>query len=393
MPFKVCEVDSKAIENMADLKNYAKREMDSVVYLPLEKFLSKHSLFMDDEFYGRGTDWVKFNVDGFNAFCNTFNIPYWFLDRIIEPGLVSNILNDYIENDFIKEQMANYQLVVDSKEKTVLGVVSKTYRKYYNQTLLDDLEKYFPKLNNDYELAESYVINTNLYFRVLSSKIKAGFVTGSGGSGEDISRVGLQISNSLVGDSSVKICFFILRLKCANGLTVESFNSKGRVIHSGRQDTFPDRFKNAISPLLKEIKTIPKLIEALNTIPFNPEILVKYGGAECIYDIIPLDKNQVVKRKRLKGKELIAFDTDVVAQYPYIYGGEFSKRVFHSPYRSNQSLFDLVNVFTEYAHSREVETYGRRIEIEKKTGELVKWILANKKKLANNGGNHEQIIF
>lgn len=203
MPFKTCNAESKAINSMGELNEYAKREMDTVVYLPLAKFLSKQALFMDDEFYGRGTDWVRFNADGFSAFCNTFYIPQGFLERINEPGLVSKLLNDYQSNEMVRERMLNHQLVVDSKEKTVLGVVSNTYRKYYNQTLLGDIEKYFPKLIDDYELAESYVINTNLYFRVLSSKIKAGIVTGSGGTAEDVSRVGLQISNSLVGQRSV----------------------------------------------------------------------------------------------------------------------------------------------------------------------------------------------
>jgi len=390
MPFKVCEINSEVINNIADLKNHVKLEAENVVYLPLEQFQSKSAVFMDDEFYGRGTDWVKFNVDGFSTFCNLFNIPNGFLANIDEPGLVSNILNVYQHNSVVKAQMAKYQLVVDAKEKTVLGVVSNTYRKYFNQTFLTDIEKYFPKLLVDYELVESYVINTNLYLRVLSSKIKAGVVIGSGSADEDVSRIGLQLSNSLVGDSSVKICFFILRLICSNGLTVESFSNTGRVLHSGREDTFIPRLKSEISPLLKEIKTIPKLLETLVSIQFEPELIVKHGGASHIYNIIPLDKNSFAKRKRLKGKEINAFDIEMVAQYPYVYGGTQSSQVFHSRYRSNQSMFDFINVFTEYAQSPKIPAYSR-IEIEKKTGVLVKWIIENKKNLKNVKGMHEQV--
>ena len=393
MPFKVCSVDSHVFNTLEDLKKYLIWEADNVAFLPLQNFLDKNAIFMDDEFYGRGTDWVKFNVDGFAAFCNLFNIPSRFLEKIDEPGLVSRVLNNYQQNAIIKESMARHKMVVDTVNKTVLGVVSNTYRQYSNQSLLLDIEEYFPKLLKEYKLEESYVINTNLYLRVTSPKIKAGIVTGSGGTGEDISRVGLQISNSMVGESSIKICFFILRLVCANGLIVESFNHNSKVVHSGREDTFERRLKTAISPLLKEIKTIPKIIETLASIPFQPELIVKHGGAPYVYHIIPLNKELAAKRQALRRKEkYIAFDTEVIAQYPYHYGGKYSSRVFNSRYRNNQSMFDFINVFTEYAQSRQVTSVGRRLEIEKKTGELVRWIVEKKRKLKNGGGTFEQVI-
>ena len=66
--------------------------------------------------------------------------------------------------------------------------------------------------------------------------------------------------------------------------------------------------------------------------------------------------------------------------YPDKYAGELSSKVFKSNYRNNQSMFDFINVFTEYAHSRNIEI-DRRIEIEKKAGDFVNWVIKNKKKL------------
>ena len=390
MAFTTCEIKSQVIKTMTELTEYINDEKNNIVYLPLEKFIEEQSIFMDDQFYGRGTNWVRFNVDGFDSFCNRFNIPASFLSKITEPGLVSNMLNDYQLNSDIKEQMVRHQLVVDNREKTVLGVVSNTYVKYYNQTLIENLEKIFPKILKSYEISESYVINTNLHLRILSSNIKSGFIVGRGGSGEDISRVGLQISNSLVGNSSVNVCFFILRLLCANGLTFESFRNKGKVVHSGREETFQVRMKKAISPLLSEIKTIPGLIQSLMEIPFQPETIVRTGGAEIVYSIIALQQSEAENRKKLKNKkdneELIEFDKNIIANYPQKYAGNLSRQVFNSIYRSNQSLFDFVNVFTEYAQTKDLR---RKVEIEKRTGDFVKWILQNKKKLINAGGLYE----
>ena len=391
MALKVSDIESFTFYNMKDIEEYASKEKEKVKYIPIEEFINNNSVFMDDEFFGRGKQWVSFNQDSFASFCNTFRIPLYFINELTEANLASHLLDNFLSNSNVKEQMAKHQFVIDSESNTVLGVVSKTYQKYYNKSLLEDLKKYFREVYYNFEVSESYVINTNLHLRLLSPKIKAGLVTGRGGISEDVSRIGLQLSNSLVGDSSVKIKFYILRLICANGLTIDSFNNIGKVMHSGKEETFQKRLEKAISPLLKELKTIPNMLKTLVSIEFIPASIVEVGGAEQVYSIIPLDSDLNLKRKKLKGDKLKQFDIDIITDYPQKYAGEYSSRVFNSYYRNNQSMFDFINVFTEYAHADNIEL-RRRLEIEQRTGEFVNWIIRNKSKIEKQNKKNMQYI-
>ena len=169
MAFKVSDIESFIFNNMKDIEEYASKEKEKVKYIPIEEFINNNSVFMDDEFFGRGKQWISFNRDGFKSFCSTFGIPLYFINELTEANLASHVLNNYVSNSDVKKQMARYQFVVDTDNNTVLGVVSKTYQNYYNKSLLEDL-KYFPEVYKKFEVSESYVINTNLYLRLLSQK-------------------------------------------------------------------------------------------------------------------------------------------------------------------------------------------------------------------------------
>lgn len=221
------------------------------------------------------------------------------------------------------------------------------------------------------------MINTRLYLRLLSPKIKAGIVTGRGGTSEDVSKIGIQLSNSMIGDSSIKAAFFVYRMICANGLILESLKDSGLVRHSGKEETLLKRLVTNISPVLKKLRYIPRLIKSIGEINYNVELLVKAGGAKKVYDIIPLGYWEMEERKKLSGKSIAQFDVSKISDYPYRYGGRHSKQVFLSKWRDNQSMYDFINVFTEYAQTLDLR---KRISVEEKSGDLVNWILNNKKK-------------
>lgn len=285
---------------------------------------------------------------------------------------------------------------MDKSDNTVIGVVSKKYIDYYNYELLEDVKSNFPRIYNNYEVAESFMINTKLYLRVLSNDIKKGIINSNNGVAKDISRIGLQLTNSLVGDSSVKIDYFILRLLCSNGLVIESSRNSKRVIHSGKMETFKERLKEAIKPMIKELKTIPQMIQTLVEIQYDPMIIVELGGAERVYNIIPLEEKENQKRKRLikNEEELKKFDYETIKNYPNKYGGELSSRIFNTYLRNNQSMFDFINVFTEYANKKEKDL-KKRVLIEENTGKFVNWVLDKKVKInkANNDKTSQMTIW
>jgi hypothetical protein len=122
------------------------------------------------------------------------------------------------------------------------------------------------------------------------------------------------------------------------------------------------------------------MINTLCNIEYKPVSIVEANGASEVYNLIPLNSTDAARRKKLKGEKLKAFDIEVISEYPYKFGGQHSKAIFESPFRSNQSMFDFINVFTEYAHSKEID-FNKRIEIEQRTGQFVNWVVKNKSKL------------
>jgi hypothetical protein len=73
----------------------------------------------------------------------------------------------------------------------------------------------------------------------------------------------------------------------------------------------------------------------------------------------------------------VYFDIEILENYLEKYSGKHSKQVFQSYWRNNQSIYDLTNIFTEYAQTKD---YKERLHIEEKSSELSSWVLRNKKK-------------
>ena len=121
-------------------------------------------------------------------------------------------------------------------------------------------------------------------------------------------------------------------------------------------------------------------------IPFDSTSLAKAGLSERIFEIIPDSRSTILEEKKIKKvaykkltkAERIDREADIIDNIPDCFGGEFSLRVFQSSYRNNSTMFDFINVFTEYAKTQSLQ---ERLEIEEKSGALADWSDNNKKKL------------
>ena len=95
---------------------------------------------------------------------------------------------------------------------------------------------------------------------------------------------------------------------CANGLILETSSTSAKVRHSGNADTFVQRLKNTIPSAIRGMHLIEKMIIALMSIQYNPDRLVDMGGADLVYNIIPLSDSDKEKRKKLKRADLLKYD-------------------------------------------------------------------------------------
>lgn len=279
MAFKTKKVEEKLLDSLEDLKDYLSTEKDRFSIVPIENFVKNGAVFRDDEYYGKNQDSVCFNEDGFRSFCATFRLPRMFLCDLPESGLASRNLNDYLSQDDLKERLCAHSFVLDKKNTAVVGVVTNKYIGYSNATFLEEVGRALPGGFSSYEFKKSYLINTRLHLRLLSRTIEVGVICKNSDTEKDISKIGIEFRNSMVGDSSLRVSYFVHRLICANGLTVQSKNA-GTIYHRGKPETFNKRIKKNISPVIKSLSHIAKFIEKLMEIPYTPETLVAAGGAK-----------------------------------------------------------------------------------------------------------------
>ena len=189
---------------------------------------------------------LKFNEYGFQAICNLTGAPAAALHQLQTPELASKVLNDLMDGLLNADRTANSsEIVLDESTGVVIGVVSQKYVGYSNDAFLRDVlicldedndGALFPT-TSDFVFKVAYSINSRLFLRLVSKSVK-GVISGRGGTGKDVSEIGVEVSNSMAGGHAVRLSWFVFRLICANGLVAQVAGSKGRIVHSGAEESF-----------------------------------------------------------------------------------------------------------------------------------------------------------
>ncbi|MCG8600472.1 MAG: DUF932 domain-containing protein, partial [Verrucomicrobiales bacterium] len=310
------------------------------------------------------------------------------LARLHEPSLASQVLNDLISQSDVLDGLRRDQFVVDERSRTIIGLVSESYVTYSNEDFFQDVQSFLSDLalDDSFSFCEGFGINTELTIRFRSEK-RHGVVKDARGEKTDRTDFGIELKNSMVGTSAVHISYFLNRLLCSNGMTVPTASSVGRVIHSGKRGSFNRRMEHCFFEVLRNFRRIGDLLEQVSAISFEPGQLAENKGiVDQLFGIIPGSKKKICDDEKLhfrpepdlsvadKRRQRIAHDTEVISLLPKHFGREHSAAVFNSPYRDNASLFDLLNVFTEYAKEESPE---RKLGIQQRTGSFAKYVAEN----------------
>lgn len=398
MAFKVETTQQVAFDSVELMMAHVELEKKNTARISVTGLLSEGAEFRDDECFGKGDYALKFNSSALDDLCRLLNLYSPMLEQLERPGLASEVLNDRIHSKALQDKLNNTEFVFDEPSKTILGVVSKSYVGYSNLDFLNDVcaclsidkQKSWLPTFGEFEFSTSYSINTHLNLR-LQNKSRQGVVRGKGGIAEDVSFLGLQISNSMAGGKALRMAYFVERMVCANGLILPVGGSQARLIHAGHRKNFNRRLSEKMADVVGSLGIVKKTIEQLGDIDFNAEKLASHVDLKTLFDIIPgkdlrklgtdnLSKNfkdwlnQFEKEERERQRNI-----KLIADIPDLIGGEHSDRVFKSGYRDGATMFDFINVFTEEAHKYEPE---QRLQIEKNTGGLADFIANNKKKFA-----------
>jgi len=396
MSFAHESIVEKSFDNLEEVDAWVKKEEQNLIRIPIQGCLNHGAQFLDDEYFGDEHTAFKFNQSGIRSLCSYFGIRLDVLEMLEKQNLSTEILNDLLAQRDIQERLKTQELVVDESENIIIGIVSKSYVGYSNYQFLEDIKhllcqkgkqlSIFPE-NDDFVFQGGYSINSQLNLR-LTMKKKVGIIKGLGGVGEDVTNLGFQFKNSMVGDSSVNINFFLHRMICANGLVAPAGQTVNRIFHSGKQKSFSDRLENAFGESTRQIGQAGKMVEQLGALEFNPELLARRNCSGMIFDIIPGSKGQIMDSYKIpntpregnKTENRILREAQIIGLVPDLFGGVHSRKVFTSIYRNNASMFDFINIFTE--HVKEL-TPGKKIESEEKAGILADWIAKNKRKFKN----------
>ena len=396
--FKLAPLVSKRFDSFEETFAYVTEEKDRIFQISMEELWNRGARIQEDSKFGIGGADCDFNRHGFQAFCRLFKAPESFVYEMQERGLASRVLNDAMEHN--TENMHNKELIIDERTNTIIGIVSNQFANYSNKTFLEDFFTFSSRGNQrnlfldlsdfgDFKFKEAYSINAQLFLR-FTSKIVRGIISGDGGQGEDVSEIGAEIVNSMAGGHAMRLSWYVHRLICANGLVAWVGGENNRVIHRGSTRNFKDRFQDRVKTLIKNFTTAKRMIENLGDMTFDPHKLARHTDIEKIFSIIShldlkakmagmIENNDYSSLPR-KEREYRK-NSDMVAQIPYYFMSEIHQGlpVFRSTWRDNSSMYDFINIFTEYAKQL---PHAQKIETETRAGELASWISQNKRKFA-----------
>ena len=392
MPFFTEPIAQITLDSLDDVAGWIDDTQGELRRIPFVGLLEHGATFRDDEYFGDGDSLFHFNRAGFGSVCQKLGFTGSQLETLETPSLVSQVLNDLLAQRDIRAKFAGDECVVDERTGTVIGLVSSSYVTYSNADFLDDITGLLEGLPRDQRLEfhGAYGINTELTLRFTSTTFH-GVIRGCGGQGEDKSKVGLELRNTMVGNASVRINYFLHRLICANGLMVPAAEAVNRVFHSGQTDTFYRRLERSLDEVFRNIGKIQDLLSSLGTMDFDPEALARTRSmTDSVFEVIQGLKQTIVEKEQLflryprgasdEDRERLRreHDTRMIALIPKYLGGELSKKVFESRFRDSATLFDFINVFTEYAKSQPL---AEKLAIEEKSGALASYIANNSRKL------------
>ena len=255
MPFLCEPVIETHFKSLKDVHSWISVNEDRLERISIRDWIKKGARFFDDEYFGDEDHFLRFNQHGIRVMAQKLCLRLDTLQRVERPGLISELLNDLMVQQDMVERFEDHDFVVNTRSGTVLGAVSKSYVFYSNLDFIQDIQDllsggqiaFFPKDSlGRFRYVNGFSVNTQLFLRFII-RVESGRVTGPGGEGDDVTEIGIQFKNSMVGDAAVSIQYFVHRLLCANGLIVPAGRSQTRVFHIRQTTKFHAKTGKVIS--------------------------------------------------------------------------------------------------------------------------------------------------
>ena len=260
---------------------------------------------------------------------NRVGIPVRYGKKMFEeqPSLIADHFNHWASQD-------GNGVLLRTRGDVIRGFLSEKYTTLDNKDVIESLDEVLNGFDNT-ELVHSYIDDKRTNIRMTFPALTADFGKASNGA-SDILKVGIDIDNSEVGASSLRVVPMVLRLVCTNGMRSwqrdgEAFSQ--RHIHLTSDELF-GRMSDAIS---HAVQAGDGVIKSLN------------------------------ESRRMKVRS--PFDAIKKLAEEATYSGDFMDKVQQSySIEPDPSLYGVVNAFTRASQSLNNE---RRVEVEQFAGGLL----------------------
>jgi hypothetical protein len=203
--------------NLDSFCKAAKEQADATVML---EALPVNDIGMDGSIIG--TDY-RLSYAAFSDLCHYADIPVRFIKSLAKQNeeLTLAVVHERLLREFLHPER---MLVIDTRDNTILGIVSKG--KYSPITHMDVLDYAFTA-NPDLTFTNGW-LNGPVMRAVATAE--SGIVTPRK---DDVVKVGVNLENAVHGDRSVRVCDYAERLKCTNGLVARDAQHMSEIRHVG----------------------------------------------------------------------------------------------------------------------------------------------------------------
>lgn len=269
---------------------------------------------------------------------NTLGIPKPYYDRMLEqqPDLLAANVNRWLETQPATK-------LIRTLDNEVRAVLSDSYRPLDNYDLV---EAVLPKLTSlDAQVLSSEVTENRLYIKAVTARITEEVKVG------DRVQAGVMISNSEVGQGSLRIEALDYWLRCLNGMVREQAIRKA---HLGRSSRGQDAIEDAREYFRHET-------QAADDRAFFMKV---QDATAAMFDALRFNKR--IDQYREVDKRIIQGDpikvVEVTAKRLQLSDGERGGVLQHLIKGGELTQYGLANAITRYA--QDVESYDRSTELE-----------------------------
>ena len=264
-----------------------------------------------------------------------FNIPKHYYDRVMNdaPALLAQNVNHWIGK-------AEDTSLIRLLRGQMRAVLSDRYRIVDNHDILAMILPELDDLGDGVKIVSCQVTESRMYLKIVNTNIEAAISVG------DPAQAGFVVSNSEVGDGSICVEPFILRLVCTNGMILK--DNRQRKNHVGRVKE--NNHLYAIDTL-QAIDNAFKL--KIRDLIRNAISITTFRNA--IADL------QASKNDPIAGHPAKA--VEVTAKAIGLSGDESSLVLNHLIRSGDLSRFGMLNAVTRTAE--DIESYDRATEVER----------------------------